>query len=168
MVRRILKKQKIKKALLCILTIYNYMQLFSLTKAGNKNLLLLYYMINHIALPTRQHYFNFYNIIYKKSFNISSGVILKLAGHNIKFYKRSYSSNATLGLFFRQYYLGWWSHIYLLVINNFTYRQLTLYKKLNTLMKINIYYLLHNKSFIARFFPKRRIKRRVLRLLGFQ
>lgn len=35
-------------------------------------------------------------------------------------------------------------------------------------MKLSIYYMIHNRPYIPRFFPKRRIKRRVVRLLGAQ
>ena len=162
------KKRKAKRSLRIILFIYRYMQLYIVTSAGNSALLKLYYMIIHISLPTRQHFFNFFNLTVQKSYNYSSGVLLKLADYNVKFYKRTHNCAATLALFFKSHYLGWWSSIYLLVIKNFNYRQISLYKKLNTLIKLNIYYLLHNRPFITNVFPKRRIKRRIVRLIGAQ
>lgn len=160
------KKKKIKRSMRSIVSTYKYYQLFSLTSVGSKYILSLYYMVIYLTIPQRQQYFNFYSLQTSKLYGFSSGILLKIMGYTNKFYKRSYLNSAVLALYFRKYYLEWWTHVYLLVIKNFNYRQIFFLKKLYSLLKVNIYYVLHNRSFIPRFFPKKRIKRRVLRLLG--
>jgi len=72
----------------------------------------LFFNTHVLALPKRQHYFTFANIQTLKSINLSSGYILKKAGYEVKFFKRSYTNAATIVLFFRQYYQRLFHNIY--------------------------------------------------------
>lgn len=168
MFRYVLKRRRIKKNLRKIFHFYRHNVGFSVGGYANKCIQRLYNNIHILAQPTRQHYFTFANLKTNKLISFSSGVILKKAGYGVKFFKRSYTSAAPIILFFRHYYLFLFKNIYIYIIKNINYRQLTFFKKLFTLISLDIYYLVHRKSYIPRFNPPRRIKRRVLRLISRQ
>lgn len=168
MFRFVWKRRKIKRRFKKILKLHFYLTLFNYKNFFNKKNLNIYNVVHLQALPQRQHYFTFSNCSSIKSLNFSAGYILKLLGYKMKYFKRSYTSSATIVLFFRHYYLTFFKHIYLYQFKNLNYRQVYYFKKLNNSVKLNIYYLLHKKSYMPRFFPPKRIKRKVLRLLAKQ
>ena len=151
-----------------ILKFYKYFSFFKGSGFNNKYITTLFTTIHLQSIPTRQHYFTFSDISSCKSLNFSSGYILSILGYKIKYFKRSYTSAATIVLFFRHYYLRLFTNIYLYRFKNINYRQIYYFQKLTNSIKLNIYYLIHRKSYIPRFFPPRRIKRRVLHLIGKQ
>ena len=166
MIRYVLKRKKVRLNLKKILSFYYYTQVFSSTGFNNKYILSEFTNVHTVALPKRQQYFSICNTVNSKLVNFSSCYILKIAGYTVKFFKRSHTSAATIILFFRQFYLNLFKNIFMYLIKNLTYRQICFFKKLSNLISLNIYYLVHKKSYIPRFFPPRRLKRRVLRLIG--
>lgn len=164
MIRYFIKKKRLKKNIYKIFKFYNNLKFFfQINEEAFKK---LYFNINYLTLPKRQHFFSFLNINTGKGVILSSGVILNTLGYGGKFYKRSYISTASIILFFRKNFLNFFKYIYMYIIKNFNYRQFSFFKRLLTLIPVHIYYLVYRKSYTAQYFPKRRIKRRVLRLLG--
>lgn len=168
MLRFVWRLRRTRRSFRKIFKFYKYLSTFNFSGFTHKYITKLFTCVHLQALPTRQHYFTFSDTLSSKSLNFSAGYILKLLGYKMKYFKRSYTSSATIVLFFRHYYLKLFKNIYIYRFKNFSYRQMYYFKKLNSSLKLNIYYLLHRKSYIPRFFPPRRIKRRILRLLGHQ
>lgn len=168
MLRFAWKLRRTRRYIKKIIKFYKYFSTFNFTGFNNKYITTLFTTTHLQALPTRQHYFTFSDLSTLKSLNFSSGYILSLLGYKIKYFKRSYTSAAIIVLFFRHYYLSLFTNIYIYRFKNINYRQVYYFQKLTNSIKLNIYYLIHRKSYIPRFFPPRRIKRRVLHLIGKQ
>lgn len=160
--------RRTKRYIRKLLKFYNYISSFNKTGFYNYYKGSLYTNIHIISIPKRQQYFTFLKNYQARSLNFSGGYILNALGYKIKYFKRSYTSSAILVLFFRHYYLHLFQYIYIYYFKNFNYRQYYFFKKLTNSIKINIYYLLHRKSYIPRFITPRRIKRRVLRIVAKQ
>lgn len=168
MLRLVWRRKRMRRVFKKILKLHYNIFSFNFSGFNHKFICEIFINTHLQALPQRQHYFNFGNLKNSKSLNFSAGYVLKLLDYKSKFFKRSYTSSAAMVLFFRYYYLQFFKYIYIYRFKNFNYRQIYYFKKLNNSIKLEIYYLLHKKSYIPRFFPPRRIKRRVLRLLGNQ
>jgi hypothetical protein len=83
-----------------------------------------------------------------------------------KFYKRTHKNIISVVLLLKKKFYSILKYIYLLRIKNFNYRQFTFFNKFCELFKPSIFYFQHNQSFLAKINPKKRIKRRILRLLN--
>lgn len=101
----------------------------------------------------------------KKQFNYSSGILLKQPNKSMKFFKRNIKNITALVLYLKRYLLSSVQHIYMYYVKNFNKRQLLFFKKLHSLIKPDIQFFIFKRSFMPRFLPKRRIRRKVLRLL---
>lgn len=117
------------------------------------------------SLPARQQFFFIFNMKKKKQFNYSSGILLKQPNKNMKFFKRNIKNITALVLYLKRYLLSSVQHIYMYYVKNFNKRQLLFFKKLHSLIKPDIQFFIFKRSFMPRFLPKRRIRRKVLRLL---
>lgn len=166
MFRFIWRRLYAKRSRIRIMRNYHHRCTVLLTYTCNSYFKLLFFNITHLTLPKRQQYINFYNIKHNKSRNLSSGLILKRAGYLVKFYKKNATNMASIVLYLKHNYGRWLTNVYLFKIKNFSYRQFLFFKKLTSLVSCSIFYLIHTKSYMPRFFPRRRIKRRIARFLG--
>jgi len=83
-----------------------------------------------------------------------------------KFYKKTHKNIVSVVLLLKKKFYSTLKYILLLRIKNFNYRQFVFYNKFWELFKPSIFYLQHNQSFLPIINPKKRIKRRILRLLN--
>lgn len=118
------------------------------------------------SLPKRQHQFTIWSFNPPKHDNFSTGKFLNMLKKNIKFYKRDSRNTATIMLQLKRAYSTTLKYIYYLRISNYNYRQFNFFTKYMELFSPLIYFFQHRQSFIPRWTPKRRIKRRVLRLIS--
>jgi hypothetical protein len=79
--------------------------------------------------------------------------------------KRQSDIILTLMFFFKKFYSKKLLWIYLFNIKNFNYRQYSFFIMFIEQLRPNILYFIHKHSYIPQFYPKRRIKRQVLRSL---
>lgn len=120
----------------------------------------------HITLPKRQQYFTFFKLNTSKTTNFSAGRYLLTMGYKSKFFKRQPKNALTIILQLKRNFQNLLRLIYMFSLRNFNHRQFTFFKKFNVIVKPEIKYLIHKRSFIPRFLPKRRIRRRVLRIIN--
>lgn len=118
-----------------------------------------------LSLPQKQQYYNIFEYKTNKRSNFSVGLFLSKFGKRGRFFKRTARNIPGVVLNFKKNYKKLIQYIFIFFIKNFSYRQFLFFKKFNEILKPNIYYLWHKQSYIPRFLPKRRIKRRVLHLL---
>lgn len=118
-----------------------------------------------LTLPKKQQYYNIFEYATNKRYNFGVGVFLSKFGKRGRFFKRTAKNIPGVVLNFKRNYKKLIQYIFIFFIKNFSYRQFLFFKKFNEMIKPNIYYLWHKQSYIPRFLPKRRIKRRVLHLL---
>ena len=142
MLRFAWRLRKTRRYIRRIIRFYKYMSEINMSGFNNKYVNKIFTNIHLQAIPTRQHYFTFSDITTQKSLNFSSGYILNLLGYKIKYFKRSYTSSATIVLFFRHYYLKLFTNIYIYRFKNINYRQIYYFQKLTNSIKLNIYYLI--------------------------
>ena len=121
-----------------------------------------------VTLPKRQQFFIFYDLKKEKFLNISAGRYLLDIGRKAKFFKRQPQNIMGIVLHLKKIYPLLLQRIYLYSIPNFNYRQFLFYKRFKEIINPEICYLFHAHSFMPKFLPKRRIKRRVLKLLRKQ
>lgn len=123
-----------------------------------------YLTVVYLLLPARQHRISLLNFITKDK-HLSVGSILKSDNRWVKCLKRQSSIILSLMFFFKKFYSRKLSRIYLFRIKNFNYRQYCFFTMFLEQLKPSILYFVHKRSYIPQFFPKRRIKRQVLRSL---
>lgn len=119
----------------------------------------------YISLPKRQQHFNFFDIKFNSDINFSAGRYLLILGQKSKFFKRNHKNILSIILQLKKNFSKTLKRIWFFSLKNFNHRQYSFFKRFNIMLKPNIYYFLHKKSFMPLFLPKRRIRRRVLRLL---
>lgn len=166
MLRIFLKKRKLKKCRNKIIIIYKKILFYS-KKSATANYK-LYDSFFFLTLPKRQQFFFIYNTNLNKQINLSSGRFLAFFGKRAKFFKRNPKNIAGIVMQLKKSYLYLLKYIYLFYIKNCNKRQYLFFDKFNTLIKPNIFFLIHKQSYIPRFLPIRRVKRRVLRIINKQ
>lgn len=117
-------------------------------------------------LPKRQQQFTIWQLNPAKHINFSTGKFLNVLKKSAKFYKRNHKNAATIMMQLKKTYGILLKYIYFLRIRNYNFRQYTFFMKYIELFSPVIYYFQHKQSFIPRFNPRRRIKRRILRLIS--
>ncbi len=119
----------------------------------------------NISLPKRQQHFNFFDIKLNSEINFSAGRYLLTLGQKSKFFKRNHKNVLSIILQLKKNFLNMLRSIFFFSLKNFNHRQYSFFKRFNIMLKPDIHYFLHKRSFMPLFLPKRRIRRRVLRLL---
>lgn len=166
MLRVFFKKWKIKKNKIKRELLYKNILFYSSTSANLKYK--FYNSFFFLSLPKRQQFFFILNIKENKQINLSSGRFLTFFGKRAKFFKRNPKNIAGIVMQLKKSYLYLLKYIYLFYIKNCNKRQYLFFDKFYSLIKPNIYFLVHKQSYIPRFLPTRRIKRRVLRIINKQ
>lgn len=141
-------------------------------KILNNNLLIKKYQLYtsnfFLTLPKRQQFFTIFNLTTLRQLNISAGRFLASFGRKAKFFKRNPKNITSIVLQLKKTYIHILKYIYFFYIKNYTKRQFLFFQKFLSLLQPTVEYFIHRQSFIPRFLPKKRIKRRVLRLLKQQ
>lgn len=165
MLRSLFKKRKRVLKFNRKLFISNYLNLRKSFKqfVNVKN---LYDLCFFLTLPKRQQFFSFFFFKKNKFFTYSANYFLQKFSIKAKFYKRSSKNITSLVMHFKKIFKKELKFIYIFNIKNFSYRQYFFLSKIMELINPHIYYLIHKQSFIPRFLPKRRIKRKILRILS--
>lgn len=122
----------------------------------------------YITLPKRQQHFTVYDISKAKQRVFSAGQFLNVFGKRAKFFKRNIRSLGGIVLQMKNAHQAELGRLYFFSLKNFNFRQYVFFKKFTELLKPDILYFLHKRSYIPTFNRKRRIKRSVLKLLGKQ
>jgi hypothetical protein len=125
-----------------------------------------YFSTFAVTLPKRQQFFTLSNLNQGKIFGFSAGRQLALFGRKAKFFKRSAKNIAPVVLQLKSTYDALFRKIYLFFIKNYGRRQMLFFKKFNGLVKPGILYLVHKQSYIPRFSPVGRLKRKILRIVN--
>jgi hypothetical protein len=119
-----------------------------------------------VTLPKRQQFFTLADFRQDRVFGFSAGRQLALFGRKAKFFKRSAKNIAPVVLQLKSTYEALFRKIYLFFIKNYGRRQMLFFKKFNSLVKPGILYLVHKQSYIPRFSPIGRVKRKILRIIN--
>lgn len=166
MFRFFFKRLTIKRQRQKVIAFYKFVRA-SLRKT-TANPILFYNSTVLVTLPKRQQFFIFYDLKKEKVLNTSAGRYLLDIGRKAKFFKRQPQNIMGIVLHLKKIYPLLLQRIYLYSLPNFNYRQFLFYKRVKEIINPSIYYLFHAHSFMPKFLPKRRIKRRVLKLLRKQ
>ncbi len=161
----IMKRRRSRKQLKRLIFLYSKIKHKLATFYTDLN---FYFTNFYVTLPKRQQHFLIYDLKQTKTIVFSSGQFLSIFGRRAKFFKRNPKNIAGLTLQLKNSYEDLLSRIYFFSLKNFNYRQYSFFWKFTDILKPRILYFLHKMSYIPRFLPKRRIKRRVLRLLNNQ
>lgn len=121
-----------------------------------------------LTLPKRQQFFTIFNLKTKTQLNLSAGRFLAFFGKRAKFFKRNPKNIAGIVMQLKKSYSYLLKYIYLFYIKNCNKRQYLFFEKFVALIKPNIFFLVHKQSYIPRFLPVRRIKRKVLKIISKQ
>lgn len=122
----------------------------------------------YVTLPKRQQHFLIYNLETAKTTIFSAGQFLSVFGRRAKFFKRHPKNIAGITLQLKNSYDTILNRLYFFSLKNFNLRQYKFFVKFTDIMKPSVLYFFHKASYIPRFLPKRRIKRRILRMLNNQ
>jgi hypothetical protein len=163
MLKIILKKRLYKKTFFSKLSnLYDkyLLDFYFLTKTT------LYRTVFENFIPKRQHFVSVTNQSDRRLF--SSGLVLAAQSVNLKYYKKSIKSNATLILYLQTVYRGDLKHLYLYRCLNFNYRQWLFLQKFWVLLNPEILYLQNKKSYNTNRSPIKSIKKRVVKMLSKQ
>ena len=158
---KILKKKYIKKKFLE--KIYFFYKKYLIENYFLKKTSLYQLSIENFV-PKKQHYLKI-----NDSLNIyiySSGFILKKLQINLKYYKKSTKSNASTILYIQRVFFSKIKYIYFYRCLNFTIRQWIFLQKFYKLINPNIFLFQHKKSYNVNYSPKKRIKKRIVKLLN--
>lgn len=145
-----------------------YYKLLYAFKNFSSNKSILYKTIFILTLPKRQQFFSLIDLQTKKFYGLSSGRLLSNFGRKAKFFKRSVKNCAAVSMQLKASYSFLLKYIYLYIIKNFNQRQVTFFKKFLSINDVKILYFLHKQSFIPRFLPQRRIKKKILKSINLQ
>lgn len=161
----LLFKRKYLRFLLSLSYIFKFIDIYessqkSYIKNNYKFFLVNYTSFFYLTLPFRQHYFSIINF-FDTDIHISVGAILNWRGPVSKCLKKSNVNINVVLLFFRKFYSQYLSRIYLFTIKNFNCKQYNFFMKFFEQLTPSILYFIHKHSFIPRFCPKRRIKRKI-------
>lgn len=171
MLRNLLKKTLLKKKLrkTTLYKIVNFYKTYVLKFRKLKNLNLNSFKSNfYLTLPKRQQHFVIMTLKTRKYITLSTGVLLKKLLNNAKFFKRIHTNISAITMQLKLNYPSLLNKIFLFYIKNFNYRQSIFFYKFIDIVNPQIYFFVHKQSFIPRFTPVRRIKRRVLKSLKKQ
>jgi hypothetical protein len=157
--RRILKRQRSQ-------LVRVYQNLLYTVRGLGADSTLGYFSTFSITLPKRQQFFTLSDFRQNKIFNFSAGRQLALFGRKAKFFKRSVKNIAPVVLQLKTTYEILFHKIYLFFIKNYSRRQMLFFKKFNSLIKPGILYLVHKQSYIPKFSPIGRVKRKILRIVN--
>jgi hypothetical protein len=148
------------------------LKLYSSFRYATRNIAIrqetLFNSMFNITLPKRQQFFSIVDLTKDKFIGFSAGRLLSVFGRKAKFFKRNPKNATAIALQLKSSYSSFLRFIYLFYIKNFNNRQFFFFKKFMGIVSPQILYLTHRQSFIPRFLPKRRIRRRVLKALNNQ
>lgn len=116
------------------------------------------------SLPKRQHILTVNTQM--KSYIYSTGYILSVLNIKLKYYKRSLKANSSIILSLQRLFMSNIKHLYIYRCLNFNYRQLLFLQKFYKLISPKIFYFQHKKSYNVNYSPKKRIKKRIVKLLN--
>lgn len=168
MLRTFLKKIRIKRKMqkATIYKIITFYKNYTLRLEKFKKTKLKFYQSNfYLNLPKRQQHFLMLTLKTQKYITLSTGVLLKKILKKNKFFKRIENNVPAILMQLKLNYPNLLNKIFLFYIKNFNYRQATFFYKFIDIINPKIHLLVHRQSFIPRFTPVRRIKRRVLKSL---
>lgn len=166
MLRIFIKKLKLKKTKKKIIKLYNNILFINASSAFYQYK--VYDSFFFLTLPKRQQFFTIFNLKENKQFNLSSGRFLAFFGKRAKFFKRNPKNIAGIVMQLKKSYIHLLKYIYLFYIKNCNKRQYSFFEKFIALIKPHIFFLVHKQSYIPRFLPTRRIKRKVLKIINKQ
>lgn len=162
MLRFFFKKKRLKKTQKKLLAFYKSIK--NLNNLSLKPRIALFDSLVFQNLPKRQQHFNFININSGAQNTLTSGFLLKSLGRKAKFFKRNPKNITGIVLHLKKNYLNFFKNVYIYSIKNFNKRQFLMFKKIQELLTPSIEYFIHKKSYIPRFLPKKKNKKKNLKI----
>ncbi len=122
--------------------------------------------IFRISMSFKQLFFSLFNLEFNFVKLFSTGVILKKQINFFKFFKKSIFNINPLVMVIRYSFVDFFKKIYIVECLNYTKKQFLFLKKFFNSVEMELKYMVFKKTWEYTTKPVKRIKRRVLKMIG--